>query len=395
MSTDIKYQDEEWLTDEIESIHRFYYPDCIDEDEGGYIAQFDEETGEIYDRESKHLVATTRFVVNYAVGEMVTDSAWSEAASHGVDFLLTHQRDRDRGGYHWLLEGTEPVDSKRVCYGHAFALLALARVEEAGIADVTAELEETADLVEDRFWEPEAGLCKSEYDADWETADDYRGQNANMHMCEAMIAAYEATGEGRYLDRATTIAESLTVDLTEETDGLVWEHYTAEWDHDFEYNRDDPTHTFRPWGYQPGHQIEWAKLLAVLSRHDDSEWLLPRATDLFDAAIEHGWDDDRGGLYYSFDLDGDPVVTEKYSWEIAEGIGAAAALYDRTGEDRFLDWYTDMWAYAEDCMINERSRNWYTKVTEDNDPVPMKEGVAVEPGYHPIGACLEGLRSLE
>ncbi|MFO7791068.1 MAG: OmpA family protein, partial [Bacteroidales bacterium] len=54
----------------------------------------------------------------------------------------------------------------------------------------------------------------------------YRGQNANMHTCEAMLAAYEATGERRYLDRAREVAHALTVRLAAETDGLLWEHYT-------------------------------------------------------------------------------------------------------------------------------------------------------------------------
>jgi len=133
----------------------------------------------------------------------------------------------------------------------------------------------------------------------------------------------------------------------------------------------------------------------VLSRYHDASWLVPRAVELFDAAIDHGWDDDRGGFYYSFDLDRDPLVTEKYSWEVAEAIGAAAALADRTSEERYLDWYDRFWAYADEHLIASDARNWYTKVTEENEPVPTTDGVAVEPGYHPIGACFEGIRSLE
>ncbi len=40
-------------------------------------------------------------------------------------------------------------------------------------------------------------------------------------MFEAIIAAYEASDTERYLYRALTIARSLTVDLTADTDGLV------------------------------------------------------------------------------------------------------------------------------------------------------------------------------
>jgi mannose/cellobiose epimerase-like protein (N-acyl-D-glucosamine 2-epimerase family) len=393
MDSDSKYRSARWLRGEIRDILNFYYPECID-DAGGYIAQFDEATGEVYDRSAKHLVATSRFVVNHCVGSTLDGPDWCRsAAEHGLRFLQTHHRDTDRGGYHWLLDGTQPRDSRRVCYGHAFAFLALSRAVEAGLSGVGDDLQQLYRLLTDRFWEPEHGLCKSEYDPDWTEAADYRGQNANMHMCEALIAAHEATGDQRYLERAETIAESLTVELAAETDGLVWEHYTRDWEHDFDYNRDDPRDTFRPWGYQPGHQIEWAKLLAVLARHDDEAWLGTRAEELFEAALDCGWDDDAGGFYYTVDLDGEPLVRDKYSWAVAEAIGAAAALYDVTGDAEYRAWYDRFWQYADDTLVNPDSRNWYTKVTETNDPVPTQSGVAVEPGYHPIGACLEGIRS--
>ena len=107
-------------------------------------------------------------------------------------------------------------------------------------------------------------------------------------MCEAIVASYEATGDERYLDRARMIADGIVRHLAVGTDGRLWEHYTSTWDPDFEYNRDDPTHQFRPWGYQPGHHLEWAKLLAILSRHHDAEWLIPRAEELFDFVIVDG-----------------------------------------------------------------------------------------------------------
>lgn len=391
-----QYRAPDWLEEEIERVLGFYYPECLDDVHGGYIAQFDEATGDLYDPDTKHLVATARFVTNFAVADRLGGPDWCRpAAERGVDFLLDVHRDADRGGFHWRLDGTDPTDSRRICYGHAFVLLALSRAAEIGIGRAQSELQDVSGLIDERFWEPEHDLCASEYDPDWTRVVPYRGQNANMHACEAMIAAFEATDDVLYLDRAMTIAESLTVELTAETDGLIWEHYTADWAHDFEYNRDDPTHTFRPWGYQPGHQIEWAKLLAVLDRYADASWLLSRAEELFDAAIEYGWDDERGGFYYSFDLDGEPLVTEKYSWEVAEAIGAAGALADRTDEIRYLDWYDRFWAYADEYMIAPVGRNWYTKVTEENEPVPTTDGVAVEPGYHPIGACFEGSRSLE
>lgn len=391
---DTQFERQGWLTDRLVEILEFYHPEGIDDERGGYIAQFDEETGEIYDTEPKHLVATCRCVVNFCIGaEYDGEEPWLDAAEHGVQFLRDGHYDQETGGYDWLLSGTETVERRKVCYGHAFVLLAYARAAEAGIDGAEEYLEETYDLLMDRFWESEHGLCKSEYDGDFETASEYRGQNANMHTCEAMLVAYETTGEQRYLDRAREIAHSLTVELAAEHDGLLWEHYTEDWEHDVEYNRDKPDDVFRPWGYQPGHHIEWAKLLAVLDRHTDTDWALDRAREMFEVAVEGGWDDEHGGFVYNFDFDWDPIVADKYGWPVAEGIGAAAALYERTGTESYLEWYDRLWEYAQ-THLTAPEGNFYTKLTVDNEPYETDEGPGVEPGYHPIGACFEGIRSL-
>ena len=55
---------------------------------------------------------------------------------------------------------------------------------------------------------------------------------------------------------------------------------------------------FRPWGFQSGHQIEWAKLLLTL-RHqliktgeekEQDTWMIGKARSLFDRAYDIGWD---------------------------------------------------------------------------------------------------------
>jgi mannose/cellobiose epimerase-like protein (N-acyl-D-glucosamine 2-epimerase family) len=93
-----------------------------------------------------------------------------------------------------------------------------------------------------------------------------------MHGCEAMLAAFQASGEARYLDRAYGLALRVTVDQAAKAGDMIWEHYDENWEVDWSYNWDDPRNLFRPWGYQPGHQTEWAKLLMILGRYRDEDW---------------------------------------------------------------------------------------------------------------------------
>ncbi|WP_435156643.1 AGE family epimerase/isomerase [Haladaptatus sp. DFWS20] len=377
------YRDPWVLRQQMHRVLNFYYPDCIDIRYGGYIAQLDERDGFVYDGQSKHLVATARAVHNFSVGTLIDGPVWCRtAAEHGLSFLSNHHWDDENEGYDWLLEGRDTADATRFCYGHAFVILASARALEAGIPGASDELERAADVIDQRFWEPEHGLCADRADGRWDTVTPYRGQNANMHTCEAFLAAYEATDEERYLDRAYSIAEGLAKTLAAETGGKIWEHYDANWNHDMGYNEDDPRHQFRPWGYQPGHHLEWAKLLSILARYRSEPWLLSTARDLFDVAIEDGWDDDHGGFYYTVDEDGRPVVADKYSWAVAEAIGAAALLGQT--DEQYLDWYDRLWEYAARHFINPNDGNWYERLTRTHDRDGPNRGVEVEPGYHPL-----------
>ncbi|WP_458209210.1 AGE family epimerase/isomerase [Haladaptatus sp. NG-SE-30] len=371
------------LRQRVLNVLNFYYPDCIDHRFGGYVAQLDERNGHVYDGRTKHLVATARAVHNFSVGVLVDGPDWCRtAAEHGLSFLSNHHWNDEHGGYDWILQGTTTEDETRYCYGHAFVLLASARAIEAGIPGAREELEAAFEIIDRHFWESEYGLCADRAGGDWESLAPYRGQNANMHTCEALLAAYEATGTDLYLDRAYSIADSLVNDLASKTGGRLWEHFDERWEHDMEYNRDDRRHQFRPWGYQPGHHVEWAKLLSVLSEFRDDEWLTARARDLFDLAVEMGWDDEYGGFFYTVDEDGEPVIADKYGWAVAEAIGAATLLGER--DDAYLDWYERLWEYADEQFVNPKYGNWFERLSRTNDRDGSNHGIEVEPGYHPL-----------
>ena len=174
----------------------------------------------------------------------------------------------------------------------------------------------------------------------------YRGQNANMHMCEAMLAAHAATGSARYLERAYVLADNMIRRQAQKTGGLVWEHYHSDWQPDWDHNRDDPRNLFRPWGFQPGHQVEWSKLLLILARHRPEAWLLPTAMRLFDVSLERAWDRQYGGICYGFAPDGKVCDTDKYFWVQAEALAAAALLAGQSGGEKYWDWYQRIWGYS-------------------------------------------------
>lgn len=376
------FRDRWALRQQVRNVLSFHYPECIDHRYGGYRLNRDACDGHVYDDTRKHLVGACRMTYNCCVGARIGGPDWCRsAAMHGLSFLFDAFYDADSGGFDWVLEGTDTDDATRYCYGHAFCLLACAAATDLGLPGAADRLERVSRILDERFFEPAFGLCRAEADADW-TFSSYRGQNANMHACEASLAAFDATGNTRHLDRAYTIADALIRDPP--TDGgLIPEHYTADWEPDFEYHRDEPRHQFRPPGLQPGHGVEWAKLLHLLADRCEEAWLTERASELFERAVEVGWDDEFGGFYYTVETDGSPIVSEKYGWAVAEGIGAAALLGRADGS--YLEHYDRFWEYARAHLIDEKYGTWYEKATREGEPIaPTNDTPRVEPGYHPL-----------
>jgi mannose/cellobiose epimerase-like protein (N-acyl-D-glucosamine 2-epimerase family) len=391
-----------FLRQHIAQTMAFYHPRAIDP-AGGFFHYFRDD-GTIYDRRHRHLVSSTRFVFNYAMAALefgqpgAPEREYVEAARHGLRYLREVHRDPGSGGYAWTILDGQPDDNTNHAYGVAFVLLAYAAARKAGISETAAWMDETWQLLEKHYWDTDAGLYRDEADPNWQFSD-YRGQNANMHMCEAMLAAYEASDEPHYLERALTLAEHMTRRQAAQADGLVWEHYDRHWDIDWNYHRDDPRHLFKPWGFQPGHQTEWAKLLLILEpllleRGRDEKWLLPTAMHLFDTALARAWDNEYGGICYGFAPDGSVCDDDKYFWVQAESLTAAALLHARTGLARYDDWYEKLWAYAWQHFVDHRYGAWYRILSRDNRKLDDEKSPAGKTDYHTMGACHELLRVL-
>ena len=237
-----------------------------------------------------------------------------------------------------------------------------------------------------------------------------------MHAVEAYIAAYEATHQPRYLHRARLIAHNLARCLTaivQRDTGLplIYEHYNSTWTAvDVQYNEDKPDDVFKPWGFQPGHLTEWARLLLQLDAHrssepwaDDSDsesgsWYVDRARQLFDAAVQYGWDEvgGGGGLVYSFTPRAPYAVcsADKYKWVSAESLATAARLAVVTGDAAYWQWYERLWQWSWQHLIDHTYGGWYRLVGRDGKRLDELKSPPGKVDYHSTGACRDVLATL-
>lgn len=337
-------------------------------------------------RQLRHLHETTRMVHCYVIAHLMGLPGADRMIDHGMAFLASHHRDAANGGWYWSVSDDGPVDASKQAYGHAFVLLAGASAKIVGHPAADALIADATEVIRSRFWDDTAGAMTEEYTPDWQSLGPYRGQNSNMHSTEALMAAYEATGERLYLDMAERIA-ALIINRHARAEGWrVAEHFDEDWNIDRDYEGDP---MFRPAGTTPGHGLEWSRLLNQLwelggRRHG---WMIEAARALFLHTCDIGWDPARGGFYYTLDWDDRPSRSDRYWWPCAEGIAAAAVLRQTGGDDRFEHWYRRVWDFTNRHLIDHDHGSWHPEI--DDELKPVSRVFTGKPDlYHALQACV-------
>ena len=336
-------------------------------------------------RGSQELHTTTRLVHSFALAKAAGASGCDDIVDAGMAFLWNRHRDPVHGGYAWSTTGKGAADGTRLAYGHVFVLLAGASARQVGHPRADRLIADVVDVIDRRFWDEAHGLLRDEFAPDWSPFSTYRGMNANMHGVEAMLAAFEATGESLHLRRAGRILDFFTARIAPRNEWRLPEHYSEAWEVDWAYAGDP---MFRPAGTTPGHSLELGRLLLQwweLAGRPAGDAPL-RARRLIERALADAWRAD-GGLVYTLDQNGRPAVRDRYWWPVTEAIGAMAALLKVDPRPSDEAWYRRLWQFADGHFIDHVDGGWFPEIDEDAAPV-ARQFHGKPDLYHSLQAAL-------
>ncbi len=315
---------------------------------------------------------TARMCHVYALGALAGVPGSRPLAQSALDGLRV-LADAEHGGWLRGLDATgAPLEAgAKSCYDHAFVLLAASSATVAGLDGARALLDSAIAVFLERFWDDVDGMCVDGWDRRWDEPDPYRGVNANMHAVEAFLAVGECLGQDVWYERALRIAQRV-IEAARPHDWRIPEHYDEHWSPQLDFNADDPTDQFKPFGATVGHGLEWARLLTQLATVCDGDvgpGLVRAGRALFDRAVEDGWaSDGRPGFVYTTDWDGVPVVRQRMHWVAAEAIAAAWALYDASGDPDYLELYHRWWDHVATLFLDEANGSWHHELSVLNEP---------------------------
>ena len=374
-----------WLLDQANGLFDFFQQRAVNP-KGGFFDMDD--TGKPLDAVNpvRGIHSAARMVHCFSIGSLLGRPGADEIVDHGMRYLWNHHRDQTHGGYFWQVNNDGPVDASKQGYGHAFVLLAAASAKTIGHPLADGMLADVTDVLNAKFWEDTHGAIAEEFNRDWSPIGDYHGQNSNMHLTEALMAAFEATGDKTYLDKAERIASLLIEHQANAVGYRVPEHFDAQWQLDKTYRGNE---MFRPSGTTPGHWLEWARLILQLwvlgdKKHD---WMPDAAKGLFLQSMSLGWDNGKGGFFYTLDWDDVPAKRNKLWWPACEGAGAAHFLNEHVPSDFHEESYRKIWGVIGKAFIDHQNGGWHEELTEDLIPAhtlfPGKGDI-----YHALQACL-------
>jgi N-acylglucosamine 2-epimerase/mannose-6-phosphate isomerase len=296
-----------------------FWADCgVDRRFGGFVEELGFDGKDAGSEKRTRVTARQMYVFSHAhlLG-------WSDGFSlieRGGEFLIERTwLGKDKGFARTLTRESAVADPTPDLYDHAFTLFAFAWAYRATHNGLYLEWAHTTlDFIETNLGHPGGEGFESQ-----RPPQGWRRQNPHMHLLEALLAAYEASGERRFSEQARSLAALFSLRFYDAEAGVLREFFTEEWSR----APGEPGAVV-----EPGHHFEWTWLLGRCERLLGLKF--PREMQALSAFAErHGINRETGAVRMAVRDDGTVLDDVSRTWPNTERLKAALALFERDGTD--------------------------------------------------------------
>jgi mannose/cellobiose epimerase-like protein (N-acyl-D-glucosamine 2-epimerase family) len=241
-----------------------------------------------------------------------------DLAVHGINFLVERTWQGDAGGFaRCLSRDGERLDLTPDLYDQAFALFAFAWHYRTTSDERSRDwMHRTLDFIEQYMRHPSGlGFCHEIPARGW------RLQNPHMHLAEACLASFDATGERRFRDIACELGALFESRFFDPKSSTLAEYFCDDWTR-------APGEPGRI--TEPGHQLEWAWILNSCRKAFGLD-LADTIRRCVAFAEQYGVDPSTGAVYNAVRDDGLPIDRSSRTWPNTERLKAAVALSELDG----------------------------------------------------------------
>lgn len=373
----LEYQD--WIRSELQKSIDFWLKNGMDPVNGGVYTCLDRK-GEVYSTDkSVWMQGRCGWMFAHLCHVYGVREEWLAASKSCIDFLEAHCRNSEAANrlYFTVTAEGEPLRQRRYYFSEAF--YALANAEYYGVTGEQVHLER-ARWAYDLYWDLSHG------------APDPAGLGPKSTR----------TGRSFGLPMIILNVTGTMLRVDPERRALYEERAQACVDEIFQYHvhpelkcvlenvaEDGSARLFYTEGrtVNPGHDIEGVWFLLEHARRTGDAELVQKAAQIFDWAIEAGWDREYGGLLYFIDCLGKPPEAYEHDmklwWPHNEIMIASLMLYRDTGDEKYFQWFETVMDYVKQHFADPEYGEWYGYLRRDGLPtMPSTKGSTFKGPFH-------------
>lgn len=373
----------DWVRSELKACVDFWLTHGMDREHGGVYTCLDR-TGEIYSTDkSVWMQGRCGWTFSYLCHVYGVRPEWLEAAESCLDFLEKYCVNRAAGNrmFFTVTEDGKPLRQRRYCFSEGF--YALANAEYYGVTGKREHLERARAAYE-LIWQLNNGLIEDPTGLGPKTIPETRTGRALANPMiylniTSVMHRVDPERAALYDERAAQCADEIFRYHVKPDLKCTLESVDPEGNPRLYYTEGRTVN--------PGHDIECVWFLLEYANRTGNKELHAKAAQVFNWAIEAGWDEEYGGLLYFIDCLGRPPEAYEHDmklwWPHDEIMISSMMLYRDTGKTEYLDWFFKTLDYCRTYFSDPAYGEWYGYLRRDGKPTePPCKGSTFKGPFH-------------
>ena len=372
-----------WAQEELEKSIDFWLTYGMDKENGGVYTCLAKD-GSIYSTDkSVWMQGRCGWIFAYMCKNYGVKEEWLAASKSCLDFMEKYCINREAGNrmYFTVTADGKPLRQRRYCFSEGF--YCIANAEYYGVTG-DRECLERARAAYELVYQLNNGLIKDPTGMGPKTIAETRtarGLGSPMIFLNttAIMRRVDPEREELYTQRAK-----------ECTDAIINFHYKKDLGCTLETVKPDGTPMLEVTEgrvVNPGHDIECAWFMMEEANYLGDKALYDTAIEIFDLAINAGWDKEYGGLLYFIDCLGNPPESYEHDmklwWPHNEILIASMMIYRDTGRQEYLDWFVKTMEWCKEHFAEAEYGEWYGYLRRDGKPtMPPAKGSTFKGPFH-------------
>ena len=371
-----------WIRAELDRSADFWLKNGMDREHGGVYTCLDRK-GEVYSTDkSVWMQGRCGWIYAFLCHNYGVRQEWLEASRSCLDFMEAHCFNSGAGGRMYFTVTAEgaPLRQRRYYFSEAFC--ALANAEYYGVTGEAARLERARQCY-DLYWDLSRGMADPTGLGPKTIPETRTGRAFGIPMIilnvTGVLLRVDPERRALYEERARQCVDDIFRYHVKPELKCVLENVAEDGSPRLHYTEGRTVN--------PGHDIEGVWFLLEHARRTGDRELVARAAQIFDWAIEAGWDKEYGGLLYFTDCLGKPPEAYEHDmklwWPHNEILIASMMLYRDTREEKYLEWFYKTLDYCKAHFADPEFGEWYGYLRRDGLPTqPSTKGSTFKGPFH-------------